>query len=144
MSGRDLRGPRGLLAHEGGAAAVEFAIVVPFLAAILVGVVQYSGMTMAFERMHDAVSSGAVYVMRGGSSASTIHDLTVSAWSAAPSDASVTVTQACSCAGTTTTCSTLCADSSYPQSYTTISASGTYAGLWGSKAMSTTQTVRTQ
>ena len=124
---------------------MEFAFVLPFLAAILVGVVQYSGMTIAFERMHDAVSSGAVYVMRGGSAATTIHDITVNAWSDPPSDASVTVTQACTCSGpVTTTCSTLCAKSSYPQSYTTISAAGTYTGLWGSKAMSTSQVVRTQ
>jgi len=135
---------RRVLADQGGAAAVEFAVVAPFLAAVLAGVVQYAGMTMAFERMHDAVSSGAVYVMRGGSSATTIHDLTVSAWSTPPGDAAVTVTQACSCAGTVGTCSTLCADASYPQSFTTITATATYSGLWGSKAMSTTQTVRTQ
>jgi len=135
---------RRLLADERGAAAVEFAIVVPFLAAILVGVVQYSGMTLAFDRMHDAVSSGAVYVMRGGSDATTVHDVTVNAWSSAPGDASVSVSQYCTCAGVTSACSSLCADSSYPQSYTTITATGTYTGLWGSKAMSSTQTVRTQ
>ena len=128
----------------GGAAAVEFAIVTPFLAAMLIGVVQYGGMIIANQQMHDGVSAAAVYVMRGGSDATTIQSIATGTWPNKPSDAKVSVTQACSCAGVTQACSVLCADGSYPQSFTTISASGTYNGLWASQSMSTTQVVRTQ
>lgn len=135
---------RQLTAATEGAAAVEFALILPFLAAMLVGVVQYGGMIIANQQMHNGVSSGAVYVMRGGTDATAIHDVSYSAWPNKPADASVTVTQVCTCSGTTSTCSSLCADGSYPQSYTTITATGTYTGLWGSQSMSSTQTVRTQ
>ena len=130
--------------HVGGAAAVEFAIVMPFLAAMLIGVVQYGGMVIAYQQMHDGVSNAAVYVMRGGSDATTIKSIATSAWPNKPADATVNVNQACSCAGVTQVCSTLCADGTYPQSYTTISASGTYTGVWGNNSMSTSQVVRTQ
>ena len=127
-----------------GAAAVEFALIVPVLAALVLGIIQYGGMIIANQQMHDGISSGAVYVMRGGSDATAIYDITVSAWPNKPADASVTVNQSCKCAGATSTCSSLCADQSYPQSYTSIAATGTYTGLWGSQSMSATQVVRTQ
>jgi Flp pilus assembly protein TadG len=139
---------RGVLARlfsaTGGAAAVEFAMVLPLLTAFLVGIIEYGGMLIAYDRMHDAVASGAVYVMRGGNDATAIHDVAVSAWPSPPSDAAVTVSQQCTCAGVTASCSSLCADQSYPQSFTSISASGTYTGLWDTKAMSSSQVVRTQ
>ena len=127
-----------------GAALVEFAIVVPILSAFVIGIVQYGGMVIAYNQMHDAVSSGAIYVMRGGSDATAIKAVTVESWPNPPGDANVNVNQACSCAGVTQTCSALCADGSFPQSFTTISATGTYAGLWDSSSMSSTQVVRTQ
>ena len=135
---------RDLARTSSGAAAVEFAIVLPLLAAFVVGIIQYGGMIIAYDQMHDAVESGATYVMRGGSDATAIHGVAVAAWPNPPSDASVTVSQVCQCAGVTGACSALCADGSYPQSFTTVSASGTYAGLWGSNSMSTSQVVRTQ
>ena len=130
--------------HAGGAAAVEFAIAMPFLAAMLIGIVQYGGMIIANQQMHDGVANAAVYVMRGGSDATTIQSMATTAWPNKPADASVTVTQVCSCAGVGQACNALCADGSYPQSFTTISASGTYAGVWGNQSMSTSQVVRTQ
>jgi Flp pilus assembly protein TadG len=135
---------RRLAGAVGGAAAVEFAIVTPFLAAMLFGVVQYGGMIVANQQMHDGVAAAAVYVMRGGSDASTISSIATGAWPNKPSDAAVTVTHVCSCAGVTQSCSTLCADNSYPQAFTTISATGTYTGVWHSASMSTSQVVRTQ
>jgi Flp pilus assembly protein TadG len=130
--------------ETGGAALVEFVIVAPLLVAFVIGIIQYGGMIIAYNQMHDAVASGSVYVMRGGTSASTIKSVTTSAWPNAPSDAAVSVNQVCTCAGVNSTCSSLCADQSYPESFTTISASGTYSGLWGSQSMSSSQVVRTQ
>lgn len=135
---------RRLRAATDGAAMVEFVIVAPLLVAFVIGIVQYGGMVIAYNQMHDAVESGAVYVMRGGSAASTIKSVTNAAWPNAPSDSSVSVSQVCSCLGVTSSCSSLCSDNSYPESFTTISASGTYSGLWGNQSMSTSQVVRTQ
>jgi Flp pilus assembly protein TadG len=127
-----------------GAALVEFAIVVPILSAFVIGIVQYGGMIVAFQQMHDGVANAAVYVMRGGSDSTTIQGVATAAWRNKPADASVSVTQACSCAGVGQACNVLCADGSYPQAFTTISATGTYTGVWGNQSMSTSQVVRTQ
>jgi hypothetical protein len=83
--------------------------------------------------------------MRGGANTTAAHDLTVAAWHNKPADAAVTVTQVCTCQGVGASCGVVCAaDSSYPQKYTTISASGTYTGLWDTRAMSGVQVIRTQ
>src|SRR5262249_5612730 len=91
-----------------GAAAVEFAIILPVLAAFVIGIIQYGGMIIAYDQMHDAVSSGAVYVMRGGSTSATIKSVATNAWANPPGDANVNVSQACLCAGLTSSCSSLC------------------------------------
>ena len=132
------------LAAARGAAAVEFAIILPVLAAMVIGIAQYGGMVIAYQQMHDGVEAGAVYVMRGGSDMTAAKDISLGAWPNKPGDASVTATHTCSCAGVSNSCTSLCPDNSYPQAFTTIAASGTYSGLYGSQSMSTTHVVRTQ
>ena len=132
------------LAARGGAAAVEFAIVIPILAAMVMGVGQYGGEVIAYQHVHNGVMSGAQYVMRGGSDATAIHDITYQTWPNKPQDAAVVVSEACTCAGAAAGCSGLCPDSSYPQSATTITATGTYIGPFGNQAMTATQVIRTQ
>jgi Flp pilus assembly protein TadG len=127
-----------------GAAAVELALVLPLLAVLAAGVIQYGGQILAYQKMHNGVAAAALYVMRGGSGSSTIRSVALGAWRDQPSDASVSVSQYCSCASVVSSCSTLCSDSSYPQGYTTISASGSFAGPFASQSMSTIQVVRTQ
>ena len=135
---------RRLARRADGAAAVEFAIAMPFLSAMLLGVVQYGGMIVANQQMHDGVANAAVYVMRGGTDATTIQSVAMSTWPNKPSDAAVSVAQSCSCAGVAAVCTSQCADGSYVQKFTTISATGTYTGLFANRSMSTAQVVRTQ
>jgi Flp pilus assembly protein TadG len=135
---------RRLASAKDGAAAVEFAVVVPLLTAMLVGVIQYGGMIAANQQMHDGVSSAAVYVMRGGSDTNTIQSIGLSTWPNKPSDAVISVAQGCRCAGASAACTSLCADGTYPQAFTTITASGTYTGVWANQAMRASQVVRTQ
>jgi Flp pilus assembly protein TadG len=127
-----------------GAAAVEFALIVPALATLVLGVIQYGSMVVANQQMHDGVAAGAVYVMRGGTDLTATQSVAMQGWPNPPSNAAITVTQACTCAGASATCGGLCPDNSYPLSYTTIAATGTYVGLMGSQAMSTSQVIRTQ
>jgi hypothetical protein len=101
-------------------------------------------MIIANQQMHDGVASAAVYVMRGGSDASTIQSVGLGAWPNKPSNAAISVAQGCSCADVASVCTSLCADGSYPQAFTTITATGTYTGVYGSQSMSTSQVVRTQ
>ena len=127
-----------------GAAAVELALVIPVLAVLVAGVMQYGGMIIAYQQLHNGIASGAIYVMRGGTDATTIKDVALGAWPNQPSNASVTVSQFCTCAGVTSSCTSLCSDNSYPLGFTTISGSGTYTGPFGNQSMSATETVRTK
>lgn len=133
-----------LSAARQGAAAVEFAIVLPVLAGLIVGLIQYGGAIIAYQQLHNGVSSAAQYVMRGGQNTTAAHDVAIASWPNRPSDGAVTVTQACTCAGAGASCAGLCPDNSYPQSFTTIGASGTYAGPFSNQSMSASQVVRTQ
>jgi Flp pilus assembly pilin Flp len=127
-----------------GAAAVEFALLLPIFAALLIGVVQYGGMVIANQQMHNGVSAGAVYVMRGGTDLTAVQNVALQGWPNPPADAAVSVSQACSCAGVGSACGSLCADGTYPEAFITISATGTYNGLFGTKAMSSSQVIRTE
>jgi Flp pilus assembly protein TadG len=135
---------RRFFARTDGAAAVELAFLTPLFVVLVTGIIQYGGMVIAFQRMHNGVAAGALYVMRGGTDATSIHDIAVGGWPNAPADAAVTVTQSCLCAGVTSSCSAVCAGNVYPQAQTVIAASGTYTGMFGNKSMTTSQLIRTQ
>jgi Flp pilus assembly protein TadG len=144
MTYRRLRALRQFRTDRGGTAAVEFAILIPMLIAMVIGVIQYGGQIVGHQQMHNGIASGAVYVMRGGADTTAIHDIAFGAWSNKPSDASISVAQSCTCAGVTASCSTLCSDQSYPLAFTTISGSGTYTGPFATQSMSATQVIRTR
>jgi Flp pilus assembly protein TadG len=144
MIGRIFQWARRVAREAGGAAALEFAIALPFLFAMLLGIIQVGGMIVANQQMHDGVASASVYVMRGGSDTNTVQSIALSTWPNKPSDAAISVAQGCTCAGASAVCTSLCGDGSYPQAFTTITATGTYTGVWTNNSMSTSQVVRTQ
>jgi Flp pilus assembly protein TadG len=129
---------------EAGAAAVEFALALPMLAVLVAGVIQYGGLVIANQQMHNGVASGAVYIVRGGTGTDTVQSVALGGWPNKPADAAVTAVQSCTCSGGSAGCTSLCADGSYPQRFITISATATYHGAFADNAMSATQVVRTQ
>ena len=131
-------------AREDGAAAVELALVAPMLAIVVAGIAAYAPELAVVHAMRDAVSTGAQYVMTGGTDQTNIQTVTTSAWSGKLAADTVTVTQWCSCSGVQSVCTSLCADSSVPTGWTQISAATTYASPTGDKALSATQIIRTR
>jgi Flp pilus assembly protein TadG len=127
-----------------GAAAVEMALVAPFLAVVVAGIANFAPQLDKVHKMRDAVSSSAGYVMTGGTDPTTIQSVAFSAWTGHGQSDSVTVTQWCTCAGVTSACTTLCTDNSVPQGFTKIAASTTYAGPGGSQIFNAQQTIRTR
>ena len=94
------------------------ALVLPVLALVVAGVMQYGGMILAYQQMHNGIASGAIYVMRGGADTTAIHDVALGAWPNRPADASIAVDQSCTCGGIAAACTSLCPDQSYPQGFT--------------------------
>src|SRR5579859_7308187 len=58
-----------------GAAAVEMALVAPFLAVVVAGIASYAPQLDRVHKMRDAVSTGAGYVMTGGTDPTTIQSV---------------------------------------------------------------------
>ena len=132
------------LSDNRGVAAVEFALIAPVLAAVIVGIAAVVPFLNANNVMHDAVSSGARYVMAGGTNATAIHDITLASWQGHTNTDTVTVSQTCTCAGATSVCTSLCADSSVPQGFTTIQTSSNYTGMMSNQTITAQQIIRTR
>ena len=141
------RETKGLLKSRRGAAAVEFAIMVPVIAALVAGLADF-GMAM-FDKMEltSAARAGAQMALLDSSSSSVIKQVVVDSTDIGITTSDVTTTLACECAdGTSVTCGATCSDSSSNQYYYSVNVSydhtllitGTTITLTGSA------TVRTQ
>ena len=136
--------------NHSGAAAIEFGLVAPILVFALVTTGTMGGMILAYNKMRQAVSSGAQYAMVVGDDTEEIEDVVELAWEGMPEGATITVTQACFCAGTESACNDDCnpdpaIDGEIPQRITTISAARSYENLAGiTTPISASQEVRTR
>lgn len=127
-----------------GAAAVEFAFAATILGAALVGLGDIANLTYHYTDMRSAVGSGAQYVMAGGRNLSSVKAVVQAAWNTSNGSSNVTVTNACTCAGASSPCTSLCPDNSVPQSFTQIQATVTYQGLVLQQPISVQTVVRTR
>ncbi|QUD89386.1 TadE/TadG family type IV pilus assembly protein [Phenylobacterium montanum] len=127
---------------EKGAALVEFGLIAPVIAVIVLGVINGATLMLAYNAMRTGVTAGAQYVMSGGQDLPTVQTVAMSAWSGHSSSASVTATKMCLCGSSSSDCSVLCPDQSVPQAFITVSASETYSGPSGTQPIATQEQVR--
>ncbi|MGH6682458.1 MAG: TadE/TadG family type IV pilus assembly protein [Pseudolabrys sp.] len=128
----------------GGTAAIEFALVVPIIAGIILPLPDVGNIASGDMDMESAVRMSAQYAMNGGTDATVAQALGNGAWQSKPSNGVLTVTEACVCGSSSGTCGQTCTDGSQPQTYMTVSASGTFGGSVVSLPLTTTQVVRIQ
>jgi len=124
----------GFFRNRDGAAAVEFGLIAPIVAAVLVGVATVGGSILAYSKMRQAVSSGAQYALAVDDDADAVADVVRAAWPTRPESATVTSVKACYCAeapDTATDCSTNCSNGDYPKMYITVDASRPYTTFGG-------------
>jgi len=137
-----------LAASRQGIAAVEFALIVPIVAAMLVGLANY-GLAM-FDKMElvSAARAGAQLILVDASaSTSDIQAAVVASTNLGISTSDVTVTESCECAdGSAITCGDICADSSANRYFYTVAASENFTLLLLGTSITLTGTavVRTQ
>jgi len=127
-----------------GIAATEFALVLPFLAAIVVTLPDIGQAASGVEGMESAVRASIQYAMGGGSDMSVAQAVGMQAWSSPPNNARLTASVSCQCNGGAGICGQLCADSTTPQTYVTVSASGFVGGTTVGFNDSISRTVRVQ
>lgn len=137
---------RRFVRNRDGAAAVEFGLIAPIVAAVLVGVTSMGGMIIAYNKMSQAVSAGAQYAMTASADdTAAIEDVVEMSWEGMPAGGDVTVTQVCLCGTVSSECNTICeADGDYPEKATTITATRSYSAFGsGTRTLTSRQEVRT-
>lgn len=125
-----------------GLAATEFALVLPFFAAIALSLPDLSQAAIGVIDMQGAARASIQYAMTGGTDLNRAQSVGLAAWNNRPSDASLTTGEQCTCAGTGATCGQSCADGSSPQTYFTVTASGHVGGSFIGFEKSVSRSVR--
>ena len=121
---------RKFLRHCGGGSALEFAIITPILAGLVVYGFDAWELINRKQDMHAAVNATANYYMGGGGDDPTAQSIGMSGWPNTPGDANISISRACTCAGAPTSCSTVCAATQQaPETRVTITATDQWTGL---------------
>jgi Flp pilus assembly protein TadG len=122
--------------------AIEFAFTAPLLVAAVIGTTDAGLMTYRYYDMDAAVGSGAQYIMRGAPDITSAPAVVAAGWTTRTQGGTVALDQFCRCAGKIAMCTVTCPDGTSPQGYATLSATDTYNGLFLSKTLSASETVR--
>ena len=138
---------RALFWSKRGVAAVEFALLVPILSALFIGIANYGLATFERMELESAARAGAQMALIDSSSTLVIQQVVVDSTNANIITSDVDVTQSCACAdGTSVTCGNSCSDGSANQYYMTVTATESYTLLLLPTTITLTGTamVRTQ
>ena len=128
----------------GGASAVEFALVLPVFAAIMVSLPDLSQAAIGALDMEAAARASVQYAMAGGGSTDTAKSVGLQSWSDKPADAAMSASQSCKCGAAAGVCGQNCPDGSAPQVFFTVTASGLVGGSMIHFEKSVSRTVRVQ
>lgn len=139
-----MRRLRSFRSSDGGASAVEFALILPILAGVLLAGVEGWMRLTQVQNMTTALHTGARYYQEGGTEDDTARALAIDAWSPKPQDAKITVSRTCSCDGAASSCGSPCGGTSTPQTMIKLSAEGTFQGLSGSSMLKQEEILRVE
>jgi Flp pilus assembly protein TadG len=123
-----------LLRQPSGNAAIEFALIAPFLMAVLIGVVDLG--TALYKRMEvvNAAHAGAQYAVVKGWDSTAIQNAVTAATSLASISASPAPMKSCGCANgmaiAIATCGSACPSGAVASTYVTVSAQAPYTPLF--------------
>ncbi len=117
---------RKFLRDEKGVGAIEFALIAPMLALVLLGTISGWAYYQQNNFMRDSVEVAGKYFLEGGTSEEVALQIANAAWTSKPDDGSIALNKTCTCGGAAASCGEVCSDMSIPQTYWTIEASSTY------------------
>ena len=137
-----MRALKALLRDRSGLAGVEFAFIAPIVIAVLVLGVDGWQRESQIANMRTAMHTGARYYENGGSDDVVAQTVSTAAWTTRPQDGLISVARACTCGGTTISCTGVCNGTSLPSVFITLSGTGTYTGLLQSHAISQSDVIR--
>ena|SRR5437016_7877738 len=112
--------------NRSGAAAVEFALVLPVLCVALFGIADGWSYVTGSMAMRAGVKTAANLLLAGASDDTAVQAAALASWENKPDDAAIAVTRTYKCGTIVVTSSTICAGSKVPSIYVQIQASGTW------------------
>ncbi len=129
-----------ILGDDAGVAAVEFAMVLPILCLVLLGILDGWSYVTSSLSMRAGVKTAANLVMGGSNDDTAIKAIAISSWQNRPEDGQVTLTRIYMCGTTVVVAGTLCSGPKVPSIYVQIQASATWVPpvAFGAFAASTT------
>lgn len=129
-----------------GVAAVEFALMAPFLMAALLGVSEVGLMSFDKMKLTSGVRSASQYVLVGGKDETVIRSLVASGSGLSAEALTINVRVYCNCAvdDLAAVCNSNCADDDAPRIYREIEAAMVSARLFKSWPLTSAAEVRTR
>ena len=131
-----------LAKDRSGVTAIEFAMVAPMMAAAMVMTLDVSLYVVNRTRMHSGIRAGIQYLMDNGRDLTQLETIVATSWSEKPANYNIETERYCLCSDVRHVCNVLCADDSAPESYFSISATGTLEGLVSDRELSATEELR--
>ena len=116
------------LKSKSGLAAIEFALIAPLLAAIVIGISQVSEIVVGSAHMQSAARASIQYALNGGIDMTTANNVGLAAWQDKPANATLDSSIICTCQGATAVCMQTCSDGTAPYKYVSVTATGTLGG----------------
>ncbi|QND64260.1 pilus assembly protein [Mesorhizobium loti] len=134
------RRARPILGDDAGVAAVEFAMVLPILCLVLLGILDGWSYVTSSLSMRAGVKTAANLVMSGSTDDAAIQAVAIASWENRPEDGQVTLGRIRMCGTTVVDASTMCSGPKVPSIYVQIQASATWVPpiAFGAFAASTT------
>ena len=137
-----------LLRRKAGNAAVEFALIAPILAAMLVAMTDLGVALYEKMEIRNAAAAGAQYAIAKGWNSTAIQNAVTNATGMSGVSASPVPVQSCGCAsGTTITaaaCGSVCAGGATAGTYVTVNAQVQYATLFSYSGLPNPMTLSAQ
>ncbi|MFC3070071.1 TadE/TadG family type IV pilus assembly protein [Phenylobacterium soli] len=125
-----------------GVTAIEFALIAPVLASVLI--LGWDGWMMISQSldMRTAVQTGARYYQVGGTDDTAAQTAALAAWPHRPANASFSLARACACGGAATSCSSACTAGQTPTTTVTLTASSAFDGAIQHRSLKETEVIR--
>src|SRR5215475_7678917 len=101
-----------LLRNQRGTAAIEFGLVLPVLASIVILMPDVSEAAIGAMNMDAALRAGIQYAMNGGTTLSSVQSFANTNWASKPADATLTASAACYCDTSVIVCGQPCTGTS--------------------------------
>jgi Flp pilus assembly protein TadG len=132
----------GFATRRDGVSAIEFGLIVPVLATIVLGLTDVAAISTGVGEMQTAARAAIQYAMNGGTDMTAAQTRGTNAWQSKPSDGTLTASSACYCGSSTSDCQTVCSDKTYPKKLVTVTASGTYGTNFMTKKETVSEVLR--